>query len=92
MFQVFKDYYNAYGTLGNFLTHKITHFVVGFFVCLVCSVVQHGVFGLVLVGMLAVGKEVVDEYQYPMPILFHLFDVIITVLGAVVAFGLFKVL
>lgn len=103
MFQMIKDWYNAYKPATTFFGHKITHV----FGCMLVGVVATQVnvlLALIICPILAIGKEVSDHYRsfdssadkskgedpyrYAPPLSFHVLDVIITVLGGLVGIGL----
>lgn len=77
------DWYERYGTLYNFLIHKATHFLCGLIIALIGWYFNILFLSAIVVAGLAIGKEIVDEFKYPMPLYCHIFDVLITVLGIV---------
>lgn len=81
MLNLIVSWYKAYGTPQNFLLHKATHVACGLVLSIVCCLLGYPLTGLSLVLVLAIGKEVVDEYQYHMLLSYHVFDVIVTVCG-----------
>ncbi len=97
--QVFINYVRLYPSVEVFLEHKVTHFGLGFLVALLLSLTRHPFVGIGLVFILAIGKEIMDHadsydpisesYQYDAPLYAHIFDIIITVTGAVAGAGVF---
>lgn len=89
MIDLIVNYYKAYGTMSNFLEHKITHLVAGFILSLLICLLGHFslksvVVAFIIVFVLAVGKEIADYIvsgKDDLPLYMHVFDVIITVVG-----------
>lgn len=98
MIQAIKDWYNLYGSLENFLTHKLTHVGVGFLICFLCALGGHIAAGLVVTTAIAVLKELADYIELDgvddtvNKIIYHTFDVIVTVLGGLAGIGLVALL
>lgn len=85
MLQIIKDWYNLYGTLGNFLIHKVTHVIVGALLGLTSHFSL--VIAIILVLVAAIGKEIADHIksgETDAPLSAHVLDVIVTCLGGVI--------
>lgn len=90
MLKSLKDWYNSYGSLELFLEHKLTHFIAGYFFSTLILILSHrspkGIL-IALLGtlLLAVGKEIADHIESEETISSSIYDVIVTVLGSVLA-------
>ena len=99
MLNTIKEYVAAYGSIENFLEHKLTHVVVGAVIIVFSLIFGHfsqlsAIVGFSIVAVVAVGKEIADYIQMKTldptnpnnRLIFHIFDVIVTILGGVLAY------